>query len=108
MTAAAVTSPAEYVTNTDEVDALALDMTPDLGVGESVASAVCELTSMATSADVAPTGFPGAATVAGNVVTQRFDARVLAAGVYRWIWNVTLNTNAVRSYKMTLTVRNHD
>lgn len=102
------TSPSEYITNTDEVDALALDMTLEIGAGESVASAACELTNMATGLDVAPAGFPQAATVAANVITQRFDARPLAEGTYRWIWNATLNTGAVRSYLTVLRVRNHD
>jgi hypothetical protein len=46
--------------------------------------------------------------VASNVVTQQFDARELAPGHYEWIWNVTLNTGAVRSYRLLLRVENHD
>lgn len=102
------TNPTTYITNTDETDALALDMTLEISAGESVASAACELTNMATGADVASTGFPFGATVAANVITQRFDARPLAEGAYRWIWNATLNTGAVRSYLTVLRVRNHD
>jgi S1-C subfamily serine protease len=102
------TLPSEYVTNTDESDALALDMAAELGTGESVASAACELTSLNTGANAAVMGFPAGATVTSNVVTQVFDARGLSEGPYRWIWNVTLNTGAIRSYLTILRVRNHD
>lgn len=102
------TIPPEYISNTDESDALALDMTPEIGVGETVQSAANELTDMLSGVDVAPTGFPTGATIAGNVVTQRFDARLLPVGSYRWIWNVTLNTGTVRSYRTILRVRGHD
>lgn len=102
------TIPAEYITNTDEADALALDMTPEIGAGETVQSAANELTDMLSGVDVASSGFPTGASVAGNVVTQRFDARPLAIGSYRWIWNVTLNTGTVRSYRTILRVRGHD
>lgn len=103
-----VTSPQEYVTNTDEVDALALDVTPELGVGETVLSAACELMRMDSGADVAAAGFPTPAVPAGNVITQGFDARNLSPGPHRWIWNVTLNTGAVRSYRTLLRVTSHD
>jgi hypothetical protein len=102
------TIPPEYVTNTDESDALALNMAPEIGMGESVSSAVCELTGMATGEDAAALAYPAGATVTGNVVTQIFDARPLEVGSYRWIWNVTLNTGALRSYRTILRVRGHD
>jgi hypothetical protein len=46
--------------------------------------------------------------VLSNVVTQQFDARGLTPGRYDWIWNVTLNTGAVRSFLTSLRVENHD
>jgi hypothetical protein len=108
MTTGVATSPSEYITNTDETDALALDVAADLGVGESVGSAACELRNSYTR-QAAPGGaFPQAATVASNVVTQQFDATVLAPGHYEWIWNVTLNTGATRSYSLVLKVLDHD
>lgn len=102
------TNPSTYITNTDETDALALDVALELGLAESVGSAVCELVNMSSDLDVTSDGFPASATVAGTVVTQRFDARPLTEGPYRWVWNVTLNTGAVRSYLTILRVRNHD
>jgi hypothetical protein len=108
MTTGVATSPSEYITNTDETDALALDVTAELAVGESVADAACELLRVLTREDVSSTAFPTGAAVVGNVVTQRFDARVLASGHYQWNWNCTLNTGAVRSFTTTLKVENHD
>lgn len=108
---AAITTPSEYITNTDETDALSLDMAAELTGAEAVASAACELRDLTTDVDAlvaAPTAFPAVATAALNVVTQRFDARVLAPGRYSWIWNVTLNTGAVRSYRTVLRVVDHD
>lgn len=108
MTTGVATSPAEYITNTDEVDALALNATADLTGTEAVASAACELRDAYTR-DPAPGGaFPSVATVASNVVTQQYDARVLTPAHYEWIWNLTLNTGAVRSYRTLLKVENHD
>lgn len=102
------TSPGEYITNTDETDALALDLSAELAMDETVVSAVSELRLMVNRV-AAPSGaFPVGATVAGNVVMQQFDARVLSPGHYEWIWNVTLNTGAIRSYATTLNVQNHD
>lgn len=108
MTTGVATSPSEYITNTDEVDALALNVAADLAVGESATSATCEMRSVYLR-EAAPSGaFPAGATVASNVVTQQFNATVLTAGHYEWIWNVTLNTGAVRSYRTLLRVENHD
>lgn len=103
-----VTSPLEYITNTDEVDMLALDVSPDLAVGETVASAVCELVRMDTNADASDIGFPSPATILANVVSQQFDARLLSPVPHRWIWNVTLNTASIRSYRTLLRVTSHD
>lgn len=108
MTTGVATSPSDYITNTDEVDALALNVAADLGLTESVATAACELRQAYTREAAPPAAFPVAATVAANVVTQQFDATVLAQGHYEWIWNVTLNTGAMRSYKTLLRVENHD
>ncbi len=108
MTVGVATSPSEYITNTDETDALALDVAADLGAGESVASAECELRSAYTRLAAPAGAFPQAATVASTVVTQRFDATVLTPGQYEWIWNATLNTGATRSYRLLLKVENHD
>lgn len=108
MTTDVQTSPSEYITNTDETDALALNVAAELAQGESIASAACELRRTVTREDVTQTGFPQPAQVASSVVTQRFDARVLAWGHYEWIWNITLNTGAVRSYSTLLRVDNHD
>lgn len=102
------TNPYEYVTNTDETDALALNVVPDLTGSESVQSAACELHKTYTREDVTATGMPQGAAVASNVVTQGFDARGLTPGHYQWIWNVTLNTGAIRSYESLLRVENHD
>lgn len=108
MTSALLTSPSEYTTNTDEYDSLALDVSGDLGVGETIASAECELRSAYARVDVTEAGFPSAAVPASPTVTQAFDARLLAPGHYEWIWNVTLNTGAIRSYRLLLKVENHD
>jgi hypothetical protein len=108
MSIGGVTLPSEYPTNTDETDALALDVSPELGQSESVASAVCELRDLYTRAAAPAAAFPSSATVATNVVTQRFDARELTPGRYEWIWNCTLNTGAVRSFKTVLLVEDHD
>jgi hypothetical protein len=108
MTTGVATSPAEYITNTDESDALALDVAAEIGLTETVVSAACELRTAYTREDVTGTAFTLPATVATTVVTQRFDARGLTAGHYEWIWNVTLNTGAVRSYRTLLRVENHD
>jgi hypothetical protein len=102
------TSPSEYTTNTDEYDALGLNVAPDLTGTESVAAALCEMRAAYTREDVTESGFPQLASVASNVVTQQFDARELVPGHYEWIWNVTLNTGAVRSYRLLLRVENHD
>lgn len=108
MTSAVATSPSEYITNTDERDALALDVTNELTGVEAVAEAVCEMRSAYTREDAPSGAFPLAATIASNVVTQQFDARVLTPGHYEWIWNITLNTGAVRSFRTLLRVENHD
>lgn len=108
MTSLLATSPSEYTTNTDETDALALDVSADLTSPEAVTDAACELRSSYARIDVSSTGLPVVATVASNVVTQHFDARVLEPGHYDLIWNVTLNTGAVRSYRTTLKVEDHD
>jgi hypothetical protein len=96
MTTGVATSPDEYITNTDEVDALALDVTAELRGTEAVASAACELHRVLTHEDVTASAFLATATVLSNVVTQQFDARSLSPGRYDWIWNVTLNTDACR------------
>lgn len=103
-----VTSPADYPTNTDESDALAFNMGAELGSGESIASAACELWRLEDHEDVSAVGFPSGATITTTVVTQPFDARVLTPGPHHWIWKVTLNTGAVRSYRTVLHVENHD
>lgn len=108
MSTLSATLPAAYATNTDETDALALNMTNELAVGETVASAACELRRRDDNTDVTATGLSIPATVADPVVTQRFDARVLEPGPYWWIWNVTLNTGAVRSYRTAFNVESHD
>lgn len=108
MTVTVATSPSEYITNTDETDALALDITAELTGTEAVATAVCELRQVYTREDVSATGVSVGATVLSNVVTQRFDARGLAPGRYQLVWNVTLNTGAIRSYETLLIVQNHD
>jgi hypothetical protein len=108
MTSLDVTSPAEYVTNTDEVDALALNVAADLTGSETVATAQCEMRGAYSRTEVTVIGFTSPATVNSNVVTQAFDARGLAPGHYEWIWNVTLNTGAIRSYRTLLKVESHD
>ena len=102
------TSPGSYRTNTDEVDALSLNVAAELSGAEAAVSAVCELVDYSTGTDVTATAFSGAAAVNSNVVTRTFDARSLPAGVYRWVWNVTLNTAAVRSFVTVLYVESHD
>jgi hypothetical protein len=42
----------EYITNTDEIDALALDVTAELSGSEAVSTAVCELRHVLTHEDV--------------------------------------------------------
>src|SRR3954464_5614276 len=108
MTTGVATDPGEYITNTDETDALALDVTAELSGSEAVTSAACELHHVLTHEDVTSTAFTLGATVLVNVVTQQYDARNLAPGRYDWIWNVTLNTGAVRSFLTSLRVENHD
>jgi hypothetical protein len=102
------TRPYEYVTNTNETDALGFNPTAELTGTEAVASASCELRQVYTREDVSATGMSVAATVLANVVTQRYDARGLAPGHYQWLWNITLNTGAIRSYETLLIVENHD
>jgi hypothetical protein len=108
MTTGVATSPSEYITNTDETDALALNASAELSASESVTNAACELRDLYTRVTPAGQFFPSGATVASNVVTQPYDARVLAPGRYEWIWTLTLNTGAIRSYRTLFRVENHD
>lgn len=108
MTTGVATDPAEYITNTDEIDWLAFDATNDLTGSEAVVSAACELRTVHERIDAPAAAFLTPATQASNVVTQKFDATVLAAVHYEWIWKLTLNTGAVRSYRTVLRVENHD